>query len=265
MGTILEFFDAQKLYLNYAKTNFIVFHSPYMKTNEPKTIQIREETICLVTQIKYLGLVMDEHLKWDRHCEALESKLASVTGILWKLRYKLPQTTKKLIYNTLFETHLNYMSVIYGTACDNVISPIQKVQNRALRHVYNIEMLENRINLYAHLVQNCLPVRAINFVNSATYVYNNIKNKIHTNIIFERVASTSRTRQAGDLIKSESKTKYGQKRISSFGVGIYRSIPQDIRHLPHMHAFKWALKCYIRNEKMMSSFLSGDYLKSFGK
>lgn len=139
------------------------------------------------------------------------------------------------------------------------------MQNRALRHVYNIDLLENRVEMYSHQIQNCLPVRAIIFVNTATYVFNNLANNIHTNIAFDRNVLNSRTRRAGQLIKSQSKTNYGQKRISNFGVGIFNSIPQAIKYSPHMHAFKWTLKCHIRNEEMMSTFLSGKFLKTFGK
>jgi len=264
MKAVLESLDNQQLYLNFEKTNFIIFHSPYLNFHKPNVINLGDNSINRVECVKYLGLLMDEHLKWDKHGEALGSKLASISGILWKLKNKLPQVTKKLIYKSLFETHLNYMSVLYGTACDKVINSIQKIQNRALRNVFNINLLENRVNMYTHQVQNCLLVRAINFVNSATYLYNNLSKKIHTNIVFSKVTSSSRTRKAGELIRSQSRTNYGHKRITSFGVGIFNVIPQDIKNLPHMHAFKWALKCHIRNEEMMSTCLSGDYLKTFG-
>jgi len=262
LNHILKFFEEQQLHLNFEKTNFMIFHSPFMKIKDCDLINIGNSAIKRVECMKYLGLLLDEHLKWDRHCGALESKLASISGILWKLKSKLPQVTKKLIYHTLFESHLNYMSIIYGTACDKVISPIQKIQNRALRNVFGIDFRENRVNMYAHLVQNCLPVRTINFISSATFIFNNLLSKIHSNIVFARVLA--RTRNAGDLRKSQSKSNYGKKRISSFGASIYNYIPQDYKNLPHMHAFKWALKCYIRNERMMSLFLSGDFLKELG-
>ena len=156
------------------------------------------------------------------------------------------------------------MSIIYGTASDKTINRIQKIQNRALRSVFGIDFLENRVTMYAHLVQNCLPIRAINFVNTATYIYNNLNQKIHTNIAFDKYIISSRTRRAGELKKSESKTNYGQKNIRSLGVTIYNRIPQEIKFLPHMHAFKWALKCHIRNEEMMQMCFSGEYLKTFG-
>jgi len=212
MKAVLEFLDKQQLYLNFEKTNFIIFHSPYLNFHKPNVINLGDNSISRVECVKYLGLLMDEHLKWDKHGEALGSKLASISGILWKLKNKLPQVTKKLIYKSLFETHLNYMSVLYGTACDKVINSIQKIQNRALRNVFNINLLENRVNMYTHQVQNCLPVRAINFVISATYLYNNLSKKIHTNIVFSKVTSSSRTRKAGELIRSQSRTNYGQKK-----------------------------------------------------
>ena len=115
--------------------------------------------------------------------------------------------------------------------------------------------------MYTHLVQNCLPVRAINYVNSATFVYNNLSRKIHSNIVFDKIAASSRTRRTSGLRKPLSKSNYGKKRIMSVGASIFNEIPQDLKNLPQMHAFKWALRCYIRNEDMMSVFLSANYLK----
>ncbi|KAL7033520.1 hypothetical protein ACKWTF_007624 [Chironomus riparius] len=115
--------------------------------------------------------------------------------------------------------------------------------------------------MYTHLVQNCLPVRAISYVNAATFIYSNLSKKIHSNIVLDKVAASNRTRSTGGLRKPLSKSNYGKKRITSFGVSIFNEIPKDLKNLPQMHAFKWALKCYIRNEDMMSVFLSANFLK----
>lgn len=264
LNTILNFLEAQRMFLNFDKTDYVIFHSPFIKISDSSTIKIGNNTIKRVECVKYLGLIMDQHLKWENHCQALESKLASISGIIWKLRSKLPQSTKKLIYKSLFESHLNYMSTIYGTACQKVLDPIQKIQNRVLRNVFNLDFLENRVNMYTHLIQDCLPIRAINFVNTATFIYSNLSHQIHSNIVFNKNPYNKRSRNAGRLLKALSNSNYGLKRITSFGVSIYNEVPDRIKSLPHMHAFKWALKSHIRNEEMMSLFLSADFLKRYG-
>ena len=135
-------------------------HSPYQKLNDAEEIVINDNfTMKRAKTAKYLGLVLDEHLKFDYHCRNLESKLASCAGMLWKLKNKLPIYIKKKIYSTLFESHLLYMNLIWGAACDNVIKPLQSIQNRALRSVFNLKRETSRVEMYTHKTENCLPIR----------------------------------------------------------------------------------------------------------
>ena len=264
MKLILEFLEQQIMFLNIEKTNFIIFHSHQMKLSDPNEILINNEIrLTRVACIKYLGIMMDEHLKWNLHYDSLEKKLASTSGLLWKLRHKLPQRIKKLIYHTLFESQINYLSTIHGTADDCTIDRVQKIQNQALRNVFNLDRRDNRVYMYSHCVENCLPVRALHFINTAVFVFSNLKQRIHTNVEFKKSTGITRSNEKCQLIKPASKTKFGKKRISSYGVNIYNNIDIKIKKLPHVHAFKWALKCSIRTEDFITACLNGDYLRRY--
>ena len=78
--------------------------------------------------MKYLGLHLDPHLKWDIHGRHVQQKLSMASSIMWKLKNVLPFTAKKKIYHSLFATHINYMITVWGNACDTVIKPIQIIQ-----------------------------------------------------------------------------------------------------------------------------------------
>jgi len=108
----------------------MIIHSLYQKLRDADEIIIDDHFIMKRHKTaRYLGLVLDEH------CKLLESKLTSSAGILWRMRNKLPIHIKKAIYHTLFESHLLYMNTIWGNSCENVIKPLQSIQNRALRSV----------------------------------------------------------------------------------------------------------------------------------
>jgi hypothetical protein len=264
MNHIMKFLNDQLLFLNKDKTNFIIFHNPQMKVVKPDQIFINSDLIIKrVESIKYLGLIMDENLKWNFHYENLERKLASTAGILWKLRNKLPVKTKKLIYNSLFETHINYLATIHGTADNCVVDRLQKIQNQALRNVFNVDKRMSRVEMYTHNVQNCLPIRAINYVNTAAFVFSKLRNTIHSNIKFNKVSGNTRANVNGRLVKPASKSVTGKKRICSYAVNIFNNIGNDIKNLPHMHSFKWALKCTIRNVEFITTCLNGEYIRTF--
>jgi hypothetical protein len=262
---IIKFLTDKQLALNENKTVYLIMHSAFQKLNDGNEIAINENFIMKRTKsAKYLGLILDENLKFDEHCKQLESKLASSAGILWKMRNKLPIYIKKKVYQTLFESHLLYMNVLWGTACDKVIKPLQTIQNRALRSVYNLRQLDNRTEMYFNHTESCLPIRGINFLLSATFIYKSIHNNIRTNLNFMQPETRrGRSRNRHTLLQASYKTNYGTKSIMSHGVKIFNDLPTELKELKDPAAFKWALRCHLRNEEFISSCFSNKYLTDY--
>ena len=57
---------------------------------------------------KYLGVLLDKHLLFKDHINALKQKLNRANGILASLRHHLPSDILKIVYYSLFDTHLRY-------------------------------------------------------------------------------------------------------------------------------------------------------------
>ena len=188
---------------------------------------------------------------------SVANKAANVAGVLWKLRRSLPKHVKKLLYQSLLESHLTYLIPVWGRANDQAIKRLQVLQNRALRNVYNLDRLINRVRMYTHMVESCLPIRSLFYLNSATLVYNITHLYTHSNIKFNRVGT--RSRQRDNLRPLKSRTLYGSKSFQSFGPKIFNDIPEDIKRLSHVHGFKWALRCYIRKEEFNDVSLSSKF------
>lgn len=253
MKPILNFFNQRGMILNALKTNYMVFTSSFDKTEFPHEMALTPNLVIKrVRTFKYLGLIIDEHLRWIDHMHGLGKKLAPANGILWKLRNILPHNSKKLVYDTLFQSHLNYMSTLWGLASYKSISNIQILQNRALRNVYDLPYRTHRIDMYLHHVENHLPVRGICLLNVASYVFNVIHSATHANIRFVD-GNQSRLRNSTNLRPAAKRTNYGAKSIETFGANAFNSIPPDIKKSRHQHAFKWTLKCHLRNEKFIRS------------
>jgi len=58
------------LSINFKKTNYMIITLPKKKTN----IRITACNIEQKSQIKYLGVFIDEHLKWDAQLQQLTKK-----------------------------------------------------------------------------------------------------------------------------------------------------------------------------------------------
>lgn len=205
---------------------------------------------------------MDQHLKWDEHIKNVESKISSAAGVLWKMKSQLPLDTKKIIYTTLIQSHLNYLLPIWGSASDTALKTLQVIQNRALRNVYGLDRLENRVEMYQHKVDNFLPIRALFYLNTATYIYSCLKGNYHSNLCFSLSnPNSSRTRRC--ILPSKSRTQYGSRRISSIGPRIFNEIPEQIQRSPHVHAFKRSLRSFVKEKSFMESCFSNQFIAKF--
>ena len=85
------------------------------------------------TCVKYLGVLIDEHLLFKDHIKFLKQKLNKANGILAKLRHHLPSDILKTVYYSLFDTHLRYACQVWGQSNSDILVMVQRAQNKALR------------------------------------------------------------------------------------------------------------------------------------
>ena len=260
MFKIINFINYRGLILNANKTSYMICHSKYNKVPDENEISIkidneRKFDINRVYKARYLGLMLYCNLNWESHIQHVESKIANGAGILWKLRKELPQRIKKLVYFSLVQSHLNYMIAIWGTATYNLIRPLQIIQNRTLRNVFNLDRLHNRVDMYTHKVENCLPISALYYVSVATFMYNSLSKRIRTNFVFTPSPCNS-LRERNKLRPRKARTNYGINSILTKGPKIFNDVPLAIKRSPHQYAFKWTLTCHLRKEESMKLFLN---------
>ena len=87
LGKVLKFCAANMLSINFKKTNYMIITSPKKKTN----IRITACNIEQKSQIKYLGVFIDEHLKWDAQLQHINNKITKTIGIVFKVRHYVPR------------------------------------------------------------------------------------------------------------------------------------------------------------------------------
>ena len=68
---LVEWLRANRLSLNVAKTEFIIFRPPQKSLNNRITLKLDQKIIFESTKIKYLGLLLDSRLTWKFHINEL--------------------------------------------------------------------------------------------------------------------------------------------------------------------------------------------------
>ena len=115
-----HWFIANKLTLtlNLKKTKFMLFSKKRKKKAKENKfkININKYSIKQVSEMKYLGVILDNKMNWHTHIQYVCTKLSKAAGIIYKVRKKVPHKVLLLLYHGLVATHLRYGIASWGSA-----------------------------------------------------------------------------------------------------------------------------------------------------
>ena len=87
--------------------------------------------------MRFLGLDIDDKLKFNFHINNIASKISRNAGILYKLRQYVPTDTLIFIYRSFVESYLNYCPIVFGNAFQSHLRPLEVAQRRCIRIIAN--------------------------------------------------------------------------------------------------------------------------------
>lgn len=242
MLTLENFHKVNGMSINPKKSKFMIVH------RKSQTSKVIRQNIAIdnTTEIqqtdshKYLGLVIDENATLDLHVEGICNKITPVVNILSRLKWTLPKHVLMKVYLAHIQSHLYYVPSIYGLTSKENLEPIQKLQNRALKHVFKLPVLTSTVDLFEKHAINILPIKGIIF-HATTNLVNKIdKNIITTNIPLPKLPSTSRRSDQFSTIKFVS--DFIKRDISYHGVQCFNKLPRDTRLITNQDKFKAEVK-----------------------
>ena len=96
-------------------------------------VEIENFKIEKYSSIKYLGVHLDETLRWNVHINSIIRKVSKFVPILYNIRSCLDRTSLKLLYNCLIYPFLIYCNLLWGAANDTVLNPLIVFQKKIIR------------------------------------------------------------------------------------------------------------------------------------
>ena len=129
---VMHWLNANKISLNVSKTEMVLFKPVHKVVDFSLKIKLNGKILSPTTHVKYLGLLIDENLKWPYQLDELSSKLVRANSMLAKLRYYVDKSTLLSIYYALFQSHLNYGCLVWGQNT-NCLKRLATLQKKAIR------------------------------------------------------------------------------------------------------------------------------------
>ena len=117
-------------------TNLILTGKSMKRIHKHKFFRISGQKIKPSSQIKYLGIILQDDLNWNSHLTKLGKKLSRSIGLSSKIRYYLPKHLLRTIYHWIFNSHLIYACEICGQKQTNCyFKKLLHLQEKALKTI----------------------------------------------------------------------------------------------------------------------------------
>ena len=130
---VMDWFRANRLTLNVQKTNLMLF-SP--KTGKQQKFELKIDNVIVkpVTETKFLGVILDNELKWTSNIKSILLKMKRNFVLMCRGKNLLSPHSLKISYYGHIHSHMSYCVAIWGSmANDDLLSKIRVEQNKCVR------------------------------------------------------------------------------------------------------------------------------------
>ena len=127
LGKLTEWLNANKLSINVSKSHYMVFHRSRRKINKGN-ILLDTTILSQVTYTEFLGVILDDKLKWTHHISYIKNKISKGMGIILKARKVLKKKVLLQLYHSFVTPYLIYCLKIWGNASDIHLQPLITTQ-----------------------------------------------------------------------------------------------------------------------------------------
>ena len=221
-----EWFTANRLTTNSKKASNFLLSDYNGNKSSNFTIKMGKVLLKRVKSVKYLGVILDENVTWTEQIEYLSSKLSRSAGIFSKLRYYLKKDVLIRVYHALFNSHLQYGILCWGSTYESNLNRLQVLQNRAIRNISRAPRFYRLANYY--LNYRILKVHDLYDLEISKFMHSHYNENVPScfNSFFQ-LASNRSTRNATNHKYSlpRYRSARGQRSVRFYGPKVWNKLP----------------------------------------
>lgn len=234
--TLKKWFNSRLLEINFDKTYYVPFKR-YDDSLPDFNLHCEGGfSIPVARKMKYLGVIIDCHMRWDIHIDYIIRKLRYV---MYKYKYiskYLEFPLRKVLYHSLVETHLTYGILSWGRAMAIHLYKLEIMQKRFLRILLQAHYRDSSSGLYAD--SGVMDVKQIFFSRICMMQY-------REQCLLRLPDHRYETRNKSKYILPQMKKTVGQHSCQYLMPKAFNSLPSSVREIATFNAFKKTLQRYI--------------------
>ena len=241
---ICHWFAANLLSLNLQKTCFMVF-TRKMFSDTDVNITINGVSLNRVHEIKFLGVVFSDDLKWKKHVDMVVNKVSKIVGILYRVGHILDADKLKLLYHTLLEPHLTYCCSVWSSPHKTGnLDRILRLQKAAVRIITCSSYLSHSNPLFYKL--KILKIYELSHLSKLVFMFKSVHNLLPNQFCnyFMTVDQTHsyNTRTASNYVVPYARTASRAHNLQVLGPRLWNSLSDDLKREFFLPAFKREVK-----------------------
>lgn len=251
--------QANKLKLNMSKTKVLLFQNRSLNYSLQPII-LNGNIIEQVCDIKFLGLVIDQHLSWGSHIDYICHKLSRLIGVLYRVRRQLTSEAMLSIYYSLFYPHMIYCVSLWASTWPSFVDRLGTLQKKIIRCIFFLKKFESTTQIFYSY--KLLKFQYVHRLCTLLTIYKSFKccdTSLFALIKYDRTVRSSSV----DLRCPVFRTTLFKNSLFCFGPMLFNSLPTDYKRLLTTSNFahsKISLKRYFRKQQSNELFESENLL-----
>ena len=233
-----------KLFLNYKKTNYLIFSK--RKRKFKLNIKINNYSLEEKQNTMYLGVIIDNKLNWQPHLCNLKNTLAKGCYALSKLRKFVDIDVLKKVYYSLIYSKLQYCISSWGGCSDTALDTIFKLQKRAVRFICNKSYSEPTHPLFSS--QKMLKLEDVYKLKICTLMHSFFKNQLYCDVLMKNLSEChtylTRLSKSQNCFVPSVRTNLGKYSFQYIGPKLWQNVPFEFKNCS-TESFKSKYKKYL--------------------
>lgn len=229
--------DANFLCFNVSKTNILNFKCSF------ENITIANQMINSFDANKFLGIHIDNKLKFSKHISCISSKLASGCFAIRTVRHTLGYNIARSVYFALIESRLRYGVCFWGSSSQFLMNSVFVLQKRALRYLCGLGPQDS---CRAHFVsERILTVYSIFILETVCLIQRKYADQIHSESVINTRSSVTIRLPIPSSALIKNSFVYGGKKL-------FNALPDYIRSIKPYRLFRNKVKVLLLSKGFYS-------------
>ena len=161
---------SNRLSINVSKTKCMLFSNIFLPPDVSE-IFMNNKRIEYASAVRFLGVIIDDKLKFNTHIDVIAEKISKNAGVLYRLKEYVPHQTLLCVYRCFVECYINYCTIVFGNAYQSHVKPLETAQKKCIRIIANQPPLSHTTPLFFDL--KLLMISDIYKYNIGIYMYKN--------------------------------------------------------------------------------------------